>query len=83
VLLGGPAGSRAAGVGGCLQGAVCVACGCWLGGVGQAGVWGDAACHGPGGGASLWTHEVPAREFGYWSASHECMRDSIGDSPGE
>jgi hypothetical protein len=32
VLLGGPAGSLAAGVGGCLQGAVGMACGCRLGG---------------------------------------------------
>jgi hypothetical protein len=33
VLLGGPAGSQAAGIGGCLQGAVGVVCGCQLGGL--------------------------------------------------
>jgi hypothetical protein len=32
VLLGGPVGSQAAGVGGCLQGAVSMACECQLGG---------------------------------------------------
>jgi hypothetical protein len=50
VPLGGPAGGLTAGIGGCLQGAVGMACVSLGGQLGRC--LGSATCHGPGGGVS-------------------------------